>query len=208
MATRQSAKSIQQPVSPDNPCPFLRALVASGQLPDGGVPVSQLVSTVVAAAKRGEGAPALPSAAVYAIAVTANGLNPLTVFRSGTRGVRLDELRDGPFDKQGAGSRIIDIAGNVDLKELARLRTFASPKVIASGVTVLGLDLGEINRFMEANYKRAKGGRKLVDRVLMRGEWPVLLKVIGKDGQDGRYLSFDEVEALVVQRRLPDRMSG
>ena len=207
MTVRKPAKSIQQPVSSGNPCPFLRALVASGELTDAQAPVSDVVSAVVDAARRGGGASALPAAAVHAIAVTANGFNPLTVFRNSTQGVQLNELRGGPFDKQGAGSRVIDVDGNVDAKELARLKTFASPKVIGSGLTVLGLDSSEITRFMNANYKRAKGRRKLVDRVLMHGEWPVLLKVMGKDGQDGRYLSFDDVQTLVEERRLPDRMA-
>ncbi len=32
------------------------------------------------------------------------------------------------------------------------------------------------------------------------------LTVMGKDGPDGRYLSVAEVEELLVQRRLPERM--
>ena len=40
----------------------------------------------------------------------------------------------------------------------------------------------------------------------MDGEWPVLLKVMGKDGPDGRYLSVADVRSLFVDRRLPRRM--
>jgi hypothetical protein len=41
----------------------------------------------------------------------------------------------------------------------------------------------------------------------MNGEWPVLLQVMGKQGQDGRYLSLREIKALFVNRRLPSRMT-
>ena len=208
MTNRQTKSAAQHPVSSGNPCPFLRALVASGQLPDGQVLVSTVVSTVIEAAAKGEGAPRIPALAARAIAMSANGVDPVTVFRTTTQGVRLDKLRNGPFDKRGVGSRIIDAAGNIDPIELARLKTFASPKVIGSGLTVLGLDSDEINRFMKANLKRAGDRGRLVDRALMNGEWPVLLKVMGKDSQDGRYLSFDDVQTLVVEKRLPDRMVG
>jgi hypothetical protein len=40
----------------------------------------------------------------------------------------------------------------------------------------------------------------------MNGEWPVLLRVMGKKGTGDRYLSLADVEELVVQRRLPERM--
>jgi hypothetical protein len=40
----------------------------------------------------------------------------------------------------------------------------------------------------------------------MIGEWPVLLKVMGKEGTTGRYLSLRDVEALFTKRRLPERM--
>lgn len=40
----------------------------------------------------------------------------------------------------------------------------------------------------------------------MDGEWPVLLKVMGKDGPGGRYLALAEVRDLFERRRLPQRM--
>ena len=66
--------------------------------------------------------------------------------------------------------------------------------------------LEEITTFMDANFKRAQGTRRRIDRALMNGEWPVLLRVMGKKGTGGRYLSVADVEELVVQRRLPERM--
>lgn len=205
MTTKQAK---QRWVSPGNPCPFLRALVATGQLANGQEPIGKMVSTIVDVAKKGDGAPKLPSAAIYGIAMAANGLGPLALLRSNTQGVQLNKLRNGPLDKKGAGSAIINSAGEIDAKELARLKTFASPKTIAAGVTVLGLDLSEITQYMNANFKRAKSRRRLVDRALMEGEWPVLLKVMGIDGPGGRYLSLDDVWDLFMERRLPARMVG
>jgi hypothetical protein len=203
MATRQAN---QHPVSPGNPCPFLRALVASGMLADGSEPISRIVSTIADVAKKGEGAPTVPPAAIYGIAMVANGLNPLTVLHSNLQGVQLNALRNGPLDKKGVGSGILNAMGEVDSKELARLGEFASEKTSISGAKELGLSLGEIKTFMDANFKRAEGKRRLVDRALMDGEWPVLLKVMGKDGSGGRYLSLADVRELFVAQRLPERM--
>jgi hypothetical protein len=42
----------------------------------------------------------------------------------------------------------------------------------------------------------------------MNGEWPVLLKIMGKGEGDTRYLSVNEVRTLFVDRRLPDRINA
>jgi hypothetical protein len=60
---------------------------------------------------------------------------------------------------------------------------------------------------MDANFKRAAGQRRAIDRALMNGEWPVLLKVMGKNAVGGRYLSCAEVSTLFTERKLPQRMS-
>jgi hypothetical protein len=65
---------MQQPVSANNPCPFLRALVASGKLADAREPLAQVAAVVAAAASAGDGQPVLPRAAIYAIASVGNGL--------------------------------------------------------------------------------------------------------------------------------------
>ncbi len=59
---------------------------------------------------------------------------------------------------------------------------------------------------MDANFDRAKGTRRPIDRQLMNGEWPVLLDIMGKGEGDDRYLSVAEVRTLFVERRLPDRI--
>ncbi len=42
----------------------------------------------------------------------------------------------------------------------------------------------------------------------MKGEWPVLLKILGKGEGEERYLSVDEVRTLFVEKRLPERIIG
>jgi hypothetical protein len=193
-------------VSPGNPCPFLRALVAEGRLDGATEPLVHVAATVADVAKSGDGEPTLPVAAIYAIALIAHGLGPLSVARTQHRGLRPDALRDGPLDKHGAGSGILDASGHVDGAELDRLDTFARLYPSAAGRREGGLGADELGRYMDANFERAAGRRRLVDRRLMDGEWPVLLKVMGKDGPDGRYLSVAEVRSLFVDRRLPRRM--
>ncbi len=127
--------------------------------------------------------------------------------RNGLGGLRLSELRNGPLDKKGAGSRVLDASARIDTAELARLDDFASDKTDADGHVERGLDLAELRRMMDANFERAAERRRGVDRWLMNGEWPILLKVMGKLGKLGRYLSTTEVRDLFVERRLPERMS-
>lgn len=196
------------PVSPENPCPFLRALVAEGTLADTIEPLDKISATLVEVARTGEGAPELPAKAIYAIALVANGLSPGSLLRNKRHGVRLNALRGGPLDKKGAGSGILDARGTVNPQELARLGEFASPKLSFNGVSEPGLGAEELNAFMDANFKRAAGRRRRIDRKLMNGEWPVLLKVMGKDGPGGRYLGLEDVQRLFVDRRLPGRMRG
>ena len=43
------------------------------------------------------------------VALIANGLSPLRLLKSWWSGAELDELRNGPLDKHGAGSRILDV---------------------------------------------------------------------------------------------------
>jgi hypothetical protein len=194
------------PVSGGNPCPFLRALVADGRLADDTEPIGKLAGVIADAAARGEGRPALPRAAIAAIALVANGLGPLSVLRTGTQGLQLNRLRGGPLDKKGVGSGILDAHGEVVAAQLARLAEFAVDKRAANGRSEAGLGLRELKRFMDANFARAAGHRRRIDRALMDGEWPVLLKVMGQDGPDGRYLSLKDVRTLFTRRQLPQRM--
>jgi hypothetical protein len=199
---------IEQPnsVSPENPCPFLRALVADGLLNDSYEPLGHLASTIREVARTGDGETDLAYAAIVLIALIANGLNPLQLVRTAVQGVHLSALRGGPLDKKGAGSGILDQSGRFDQSQLDRMASFGSAKVDANGNTEVGLNLAEITRFMDANFARAEGRRRKIDRKLMDGEFPILLRVMGRQGRDERFLSVAEVRTLFAERRLPERM--
>ena len=197
---------MSRPVSPGNPCPFLRALVAQDLLPDGIAPLGPVAQTIERVARAGEGQPTLGTAAVRAIALIANGLGPGALLRNAGEGLHLDRLRDGPLDKHGAGSGLLDAQARFVVAEWTRLEGFASDKTGADGRVERGLDASDLTRMMDANFERAAGRRRRVDRALMNGEWPVLLKVLGKAGANGRYLGLAELRDLVEHQRLPERM--
>jgi hypothetical protein len=196
----------QNAVSPDNPCPFLRALVASGFVGGHIVPLPVLARTIVAAS----GETGLKAVRVgietYLVALIANGLNPLRLLRSIWSGAVLDALRNGPLDKRGCGSRILDATAQVHESEIDRLATFGKDRQDPSGGSERGLTAQEITTYMDANFERAKATRRRIDRQLMNGEWPVLLNIIGKGEGESRYLSVAEVRTLFVERRLPARI--
>jgi hypothetical protein len=98
----------QTGVSPNNPCPFLRAVVAAGFVDGHVVPLSKLSKTVEAASGETGLQKRLAGLKTYLVALVANGLNPLRLLRSWWSGAQLDALRDGPLDKHGSGSRILD----------------------------------------------------------------------------------------------------
>ena len=197
----------ERKVSPNNPCPFLRALVAQGLLDNRVATIGHATEVIERVATTGEGNPSLPSLAVRLIALLSNGLSPGTVLKTGLHGVKLSKLRNGPLDKKGVGSRILDSKAQVNSSELDRLKEFASRKISRNGIKELGLDAQELESMMDANYERAGDRRRLIDRQLMKGEWPPLLEVMGKDGQDSRYLSLREIKALFAKQRLPSRMT-
>ena len=195
------------PVSANNPCPFLRALVSAGKLADDREPLAKVAAVVAASARAGDGRPELPRAAIFAIASVANGLGPLSLLDAQWHGLQLNALRGGPLDKKGAGSRILNARGAIDAKEMSRLRTFANNKQNDDGSSEPGLGLAELRASMDANLARAAGRRRIIDRTLMLGEWLVLLKVMGKEGPGGRYLALQDVIDLFKDRVLPERMN-
>lgn len=163
--------------------------------------------TIVAAGGASATEPRLPRSKIFLIAMIANGLGPARLVRSVRKGAQLDALRGGPLDKRGTGSRILQPTGRVDENELARLDQFAADKVDASGVAERGLGIDELRTMMDANFARAAGKRRRIDRALMNGEWPILLRVMGKTSLDGRYLSLTELRTLFVELRLPPRIT-
>jgi hypothetical protein len=191
-------------VSPDNPCPFLRALVASGYVGGDVVPLSKIAETIALASGEGGVGKIKVWMETFGVAQIANG-NPL---RSLISGAVLDELRDGPLDKRGAGSRILDVEAHVHEDEITRLASFGKDRPDGAGGTERGLNAGEIATFMADNLKRAGDAARWYYPILMKGEWPVLLNILGKGEGDERYLSVAEVRTLFVERRLPDRIAA
>src|SRR5258708_10988127 len=134
---------------------------------------------------------------IYLVALIANGLSRLRLLRSWWSGAELDALRDGPLDKHGAGSRILDPTAQVDEAEIGHLAGFGKDRPDpAGGGSERGLTAQEITTYMNANFERAKGHRRRIDRLLMNGEWPVLLHVMAKREADQRYLSLAEARPL------------
>jgi len=198
----------QTAVSPNNPCPFLRAVVAGGFVDGHVVPLAKLSRTVEAASGEKGLRKKLAGLETRLVALVANGLGPLRLLRSWWSGAELDALRDGPLDKHGSGSRILGVTAEVNETELARLAEFGKDRPDPAGGSERGLTLSEIVTYMDANFERARGKRRWIDRKLMEGEWPVLLRIMGKGEGEGRYLSVAEVRTLFVQRRLPDRIAA
>src|SRR5437879_5827723 len=198
----------QIPVSSNNPCPFLRALVANGYFGGHVVPLSKLSEMIGAASGETGSAKKKVGLETWMVAVIANGLGPLRVLKSETSGAVLDELRDGPLDKHGGGSRILDVDANVHEDEIAWLAGFGKDRNDPAGGVERGLTAKEIDTFMKANIKRDGAAAHWYYPMLMKGEWPVLLKILGKGEGEERYLSVAEVRTLFVERRLPDRITA
>src|SRR5579871_1852970 len=198
----------QIPVSPNNPCPFLRGLVAGGYVGGHIVPLPKLTGTIEAATGEKGMNRKFIGMEIYGVALIANGLSPWRLIKSWWSGAVLDELRNGPLDKHGAGSRILGVDGEVDESEITRLAAFGSDYADGNGGTERGLNSQQITTYMNANFARAKGHRRAIDRLLMNGEWPVLLNIMGKGEGNDRYLSVAEVRTLFVDRRLPQRIAA
>lgn len=200
-ATAQGASAL-----PGNPCPFLRALVEMGELSNVHDPLAH-VSRVVSRAFPGAGTQLPVQGATFLIAWVGNGLWPDQMWRNFWGGVRPGELRDGPLDKHGVGSGILDAQGAVNFAELDRLDEFAVDcQDAATGRAERGLGARQLVAMMDANHARAAHPR-LIDRQLMNGEWPVLLRVMGKPGRQGPYLSVAELRRLFIERVLPERVA-
>ena len=198
----------QIPVSPNNPCPFLRALVANGYVGGHVVPLPKIAGTIGLASGEAGLKETMVWLETYMVALIANGLNPLRQVQSATSGAVLDELRDGPLDKRGAGSRILGVDAQVHEDEIARFAGFGKDRPDGAGGSERGLNAKEIDSFMAANLKRAGDAARWYYPKLMQGEWPVLLNILGKGEGEERYLSVAEVRTLFVERRLPARITA
>ena len=196
----------QSPVSPNNPCPFLRALVARGFVDGHTVPLRTIADRIEAASGETGFKKRVVGIQTFGVALFANGLSPIRLLKSLWSGSELDELRNGPLDKHGGGSRILDADAKVHPEEIERLATFGSDYDDPDGGTERGLNAAQIQTFMKANLKRDGDAARWYYPMLMQGEWPILLRVIGKGEGDNRYLSVAEVRTLFVERRFPQRI--
>ena len=204
----RATPSAQIAVSPNNPCPFLRALVANGYVGGHVVPLSQIAEMVGLASGEAGSAQKDVRRKTMFVAAIANGIGPLSLLKNATSGAVLDELRDGPLDKHGGGSRILDVDAKVHEDEIARLAGFGKDRKDPDGGIERGLTAFEIDTFMKANLKRDGDKARWYYPFLMKGEWPVLLNILGKGKGSERYLSVDEVRTLFVERRLPARITA
>src|SRR5690349_21599627 len=154
-------------VSPNNPCPFLRAVVSEGYVGGHNVPLRTLAQTVQAASGKTGLAKVTVGIKTRLVALVANGLSPFRLIRSWWSGATLDELRNGPLDKHGVGSRILDATAHVHEDEIERLASFGRdrPDPMGGGME-RGLNASEITAYMNVNFERAKDHRRAIDRKL------------------------------------------
>src|SRR3569623_1914526 len=195
-------------VSPNNPCPFLRALVGEGFVDGGTVPLRTLSQTIANAS--GETGLKKTSARIQVrgVALIANGA--CHILQSIFWGAQLDALRGGPLDKLGAGSRILGVDGKVNEDEIARFASFGRQYRDPNGTgTQQGLNASEIDVFMRDNLKRAGSAARWYYPLLMKFEWPIVLKIMGKGKHKGgdRYLSVADVRTLFNERQFPARIN-
>lgn len=192
-------------VSKDNPCPFLRGLVGEGFVKGGTVPLGALAQTIGDATGKTGLSKVKARTEIRGVALIANGLRH--IWKSLWSGAQLNELRNGPLDKHGAGSRILSVEGLVNEDEIARLATFGRdyPDPFG-GSTERGLNAGEIKTFMRENLKRAGDDARWYYPLLMKNEWPVLLDIMGKGEGANRYLSVAEIRTLFTMRKFPPRI--
>jgi hypothetical protein len=192
-------------VSPNNPCPFLRGLVGEGFVDGGTVPLNTLSQTIANASGEKGAKKVSARIQVRGVALIANGVGH--ILKSIWSGAQLDALRGGPLDKLGAGSRILGVDGKVDEDGITRLagfgRAYTDPD---TGGSEPGLNASEIDTFMRANLTRAGAAARWYYPLLMKFEWPILLKIMGKGEGKDRYLGIADVRTLLNERKFPARI--
>ena len=145
-------------VSPNNPCPFLRALVAEGFVDGHVVPLSKLSQTVEAASGEKGLQKKLVGLKTYLVALVANGLGPAApvaqlVVRRGARraarrsaGQAWQRLAHPRRDRRGATRA-----------ELARLAEFGKDRPDPSGGTERGLTAAGDHRLHGREFRARQG---------------------------------------------------
>ena len=186
----------------DIPCPVQRALFRAGRI-GANVPVGPFADLVVQAmGATGSTARRLRGALVL-VGALANGVR--SIRRNLREGFRPHELRGGPFDKRGGGSRLFAQDGTFDPAELARFESFARPYPGQGGGSEPGWGLPELRAYLDANAERGGGGW-YQRHVLMEAELPILLQLMGRGEGAARHLTPADVLALYRDERLPERL--
>ena len=144
-------------VSPNNPCPFLRAVVAEGYVGGHVVPISKLCKTVEAASGKTGLQKKVVGLKTYPVALVANGLDPLRLLRSWWSGAELDALRNGPLNKHGVGSRILDAHAKVHESEIERLAEFGKDCPDPCGGVERGLTASGDHDLHECEFRARQG---------------------------------------------------
>ena len=91
--------------------------------------------------------------------------------------------------------------------EIARFAEFGKDVRIRTAGSERGPQRREITTYMNATTSSAPATARWYYPLLMKFEWPVLLKIMGKGEGEGRYLGVAEVRTLFNERRLPDRIN-
>lgn len=192
-----------QPLA-DIACPVQRALARAGRIGDR-VPVGRFASLVLPA-MQATGIVALAlRVALWWVGATAHGLaGAPAVLRAG---FRPRALRGGPLDKFGGGSRLLTQQGAFDPAEFARFESFARAYPSVGGGEELGWGPAELAAYLDANNARGGGGW-IRRHVIMQGEWPPLLRILGQGTGADLHMSATEVRELFEQERLPARVEA
>lgn len=185
------------------PCPFHRALARTGHIGENVAlgPFGALFAKAMGAVGLAARAHQL---AIRFVGAIGNGVD--SIARNHRWGFRPHELRGGPLDKRGGGTRILSQAGHFDTAEFERFESFGKPYPKSDGNgTELGWGLPELDAYLDANQARA-GGSWFDRHVLMANELPLLLRLMGQGDGEARHLSATEVRAFYEKAELPARI--
>lgn len=124
------------PVSPGNPCPILRALVSHGLYNEKKEPIGYATQLLLRFAQSGEGTPSLNPFLAPIILFIANGIGfqPFIDNLFLGKGLRINQLRQGPLYKHGVSSRMIDSDGKFVEAEFER---YSTPSPFLDGLSSL-----------------------------------------------------------------------
>ena len=197
----------QVAVSANNPCPFLRALVANGTVGGHIVPLSKLRDVIEAASGKQGAEKTKAGIATYLIALIANGFAHVPRQRR-VRGRSLTSCATAR-----STSTAPDRASSAWMRRCIWTRsTVSRPSATTAKIHPAAPSVACRRRRSTPSWRQTSSvpgiRRNGPTRYMMKGEWPVLLDILGKGEGDARYLSVAEVRTLFVDRRLPDRIAA